>query len=94
MARKGMLPNIVLDDYERETLIDSTKVVINLVKTCTQVNIHDAFCLHVSQHLDNGCDLTIVAKARSQSDGPMWEKTMKSELESFISQKIFSSVDN
>ena len=33
-----------------------------------QVNLYDAFCFHVSQHLDNDCDLTTIAEAWNQSD--------------------------
>lgn len=47
-------------------------------------------CFHVSQHLNNNCDPTTVAKACSLNDWPMWENAMAYELKSFGSQKVFS----
>ena len=56
-------------------------------------NLDDVFCFHISQHLDDDCDPATVAEARSQSDWPMWEEAMRSELETLKSRKVFSLVE-
>ena len=44
------------------------------------VNLDDVFYFHISQYLDDNCDPTTVAEARSRSDWSMWEEAMRSEL--------------
>ena len=51
----------------------------------TQVNLDNTFLFHVSQHLDDDWDPTIVAKACRQSDSSMWGEAMRFELESLRS---------
>lgn len=89
-----MLPSIELD----WALVNSIEIAIKFVKTKelwvhTHVNLDDVFYSHVSQHLDNDCDLTIVAKAHSQNDWPMYEEVMKSKLKSLRIWKEFSLVE-
>jgi hypothetical protein len=93
-----VLPCIELDESKRKTPDDSTEIAINFVKTRKiwdhmMVNLDDAFCFHISQHLDDDCDPTIVVEARSRSDWPMQEEAMRSELESLKSRKVFSPVE-
>jgi hypothetical protein len=94
----GVLPSIELDNYERETPIDSTEIAINFVKTWklwdrTHVNLDNPFCFHISQHLDDDCDPITAVEVRSQSDWFMWEEAMSFELESLISRKVFSPIE-
>ena len=69
-ACEDVLPSIKMDDNERETPIDSTKIAINFMKAWklwdrTKVNLNDAFCYYVSQYLDNDCDPTTITKTHS-----------------------------
>jgi hypothetical protein len=94
----GVLPCIELGDSEREAPVDSTEIAINFVKTGkvwdrTLVNLDDAFCFHISQHMDDDCDPTTVVEVCSRSDWPMWKEAMRSELESLKSRKVFVPVE-
>lgn len=52
----------------------------------TQMNLDDTFCFHVSQHLDDECDMLIVAENCNWSSWPVCEEGMRFYLESLRSQ--------
>ena len=43
--------------------------------------------------MDDDCDPTTVAEARSRSDWPTWKEVMRSELESLKLRKVFSPIE-
>lgn len=54
----------------------------------TQINLDETFCFHVSQHLDDECDMLTVAENCNWSNWPMCEEGMRFYLESLRSQLV------